>query len=210
MTLVKRLRKLIKLTSTYSTFLGIFMIYLALTPAYVVDGVIRGYVALTHYELLFYGTPVRHDMLLSAGLLFTPLLILSTYLILAGTATQYLLFKGKDFSVGAKWLFGGALSALTSLGLIYAINNKVISVVTTSLNLNLNHATSAGVLYLGSSRVSLAYPTGHLLSPPIMFSAILVYIILAVITYLHVILVEELRLARQPPFREIKYRIVGS
>jgi len=185
LTLVKRLRKLIKLTSAYSTFLGIFMIYLALTPAYVVDGVIRGYVALTHHELFFYGTPVRHDTLLSASLLFMPILMLSTYLILAGTATQYLLFKGKDFSVGAKWLLGGALSALTSLGLIYAIISKVISVATTSLNLNLNHVTSAGTLYLGSSRVSLVYPTGHLLSPPIVFSVILVYIILAVITYLH-------------------------
>ncbi len=210
LTLVKRLRKLVKLVSAYSVFLGIFMIYLAVTPAYVVDGVIKGYVALTHSEIFFYGTPVRLDTLSSASLFFIPVLILSTYLILAGIATLYLFFRGKDVSIGIKWLFGGALSTLTSSGLVYAVINKVIMITAASLNLSLDHVTSAGTLYLGSSRVSPAYPTGYLISPPVIFLVTLTYVILAVVTYLHMALIEELKLGRHSLYREIKYRVVGS
>lgn len=95
---------------------------------------------------------------------FIPVLILSTYLILTGIATLYLFFRGKDVNIGIKWLFGSSL-LLTSSGLIYAVINKVIMITATSLNLSLDHVTSAGTLYLGSSRVSPAYPTGYLISP---------------------------------------------
>ncbi len=207
--LVKRLRKLVTLTSTYSIFLGIYVIYLVATPAYYVDGVIKGYVALTYHKLLFYDTPVRYDTFFCLSFLSLSILILGTYLVLAGALTHYLFFSGRDFSTGVKWLFGGALSSLASLGLALALISK-LTTTTALLNLNLNQVTSAGILYLGASSVFPTYPTWYLLSPLVLIPAILTYVILATVTYLHEALVEELRLARQSLFREIKYRIVGS
>jgi hypothetical protein len=207
--LVKRLRKLITLTPTYSIFLGIYLIYLVATPVYVVDGVVKGYVAMTHHELLFYGASVRYDTFLSLSFLSLSILVLGMYLVFAGASTHYLFFSGRDFSTGVKWLFGGALSTLASLGLTSALISK-LAATTALLSMNLNQVTSAGILYLGTSRVFPIYPACYLLSPLVLIPATLTYVILATATYLHEVMVEELRLARYPPFREIKYRIVGS
>lgn len=208
--LVKRLRKLVILTSIYSVFLGLFIIYLAITPLYVVEGVVEGYIALTRYELTFYGTPVRCDALLSVSYLSISLLILSVYLVFAGVLTLYLFFRRKDLIVGVRWLFGGALSALASSGLVIALINRVVSTIVTQLKLDLNHVTSAGILYLGTSSISTTYPAGYLSSPLVVLIVTLVYVVLAAITYLQMMIIEEYRLARYPPYREIRYKIVGS
>lgn len=208
--LVKRLRKLVVLASAYSVFLGLFTIYLAITPVYVVEGVIEGYVALTHHELMFYGTPVRCDSLFSVSFSSLPVLMLSTYLIFAGALTLYLFFSGRNFNVGVRWLFSGALSILAFSGLFLALIIKVLSAVVTQLSINLNQVTSAGVLYLGASKVSAVYPAGYLLSPLTVLVMTQTYVILAVATYIHMIVVDENKLARSSFYREIKYRVVGS
>lgn len=208
--LVKRLRKLVVVSSAYSIFLGFFIIYLATTPVYVVEGVIRGYVTLTHHELTFYGTPVRCDALFSASFLSISLLILSTYLMFAGALTLYLFFSGRNFNVGVRWLFSGALSSLAFSGLALALINRVISAIASQLSLNLNQVTSAGVLYLGSSKIYVVHPAGYLLSPLIIFAVTQAYVVLATATYLHMMMIDERRSARSPLYREIKYRIVGS
>lgn len=208
--LVKRLRKLVVLASAYSVFLGFLTIYLAVTPLYMVDGVIKGYVALTHHELVFYDTPIRCDALFSTSLLFLPVLILSTYIMFAGMLTLYLFLSGRNFDVGVRWLFSGALSLIAFSGLVLALINRVLSTIATQLNLNLNQVSSAGILYLGTSRISVVYPTGYLLSPLTIFAVIQAYVALITATYLHMVLINEFRLSRYPPYREIKYRIVGS
>lgn len=190
--LVRRLRKLTILTSAYSVFLGVFMIYLVATPVYLVEGVVRGYVALTRYELLFYDTPLRCDTFTSVSLLTIPILILSVFLIFTGALTLYLFFNNRDFHTGIRLMLGGALSSQAFLGYIFALV-KVVSTAIASLNINLNQVTSAGILYLGISRVSLTYPAGYLLSPLTLLPAILTYVFLASATYLHETLIEELK-----------------
>jgi len=207
--LVRRLRKLVVLASAYSTFLGAYITYLITAPIYLVDGVIKGYVALTHHELVFYGTPVRHDALVSASFLSLSILALNTYLVFAGVLTLYLFFSGKNFNVGVKWLFGGALTLLAFSGLLLAII-RIVSAAATQLSLNLNQVTSAGALYLGTSNVYTVYPTGYLLSPLMILVVTQAYVVLVTATYLHMALIDEYRLARQPPYRETRYRVVGS
>ncbi|MEO3994039.1 MAG: hypothetical protein QN229_07035 [Desulfurococcaceae archaeon TW002] len=202
--LVKRLRKLIIPTSIYSVFLGLFIIYLTITPLYVVEGVIEGYIALTRYELTFYGTPVRLDALLSVSYLSISLLILSAYLVVVGSLTLYLFFRGKNINMSVRWLFGGGLSTLASSGLVLALINRVVSTIATQLKLNLNHATSAGILYLGTSSIYTTYPAEYLLSPLVVLIVTQVYVVLATITYLHMMMIEEHRLAKYQLYREIK------
>lgn len=209
MILVKRLRKLVVLTSAFSVLLGIFMTYLVATPIYLVDGVVEGYVALTHHELIFYGTPVTYDALSSTGFLSLSILMLNVYLVFAGVSTLYLFFSGKNFNVGVKWLFGGALTLLAFSGLLIALI-RLVSTIAAQLNIDLSQVTSAGTLYLGASKVFTAYPTGYLLSPLTVFIVTQAYVVLATATYLHMALIDEYRRARHPPYREIKYRIVGS
>lgn len=208
--LVKRLRKLVVASSIYSIFLGFFIAYLTTTPVYVIEGVIKGYVTLTRHELTFYNTPVRCDALFSANFLSLSLLIPSTYLIFTGALTLYLFFSGRSFNVGVRWLFSGALSSLAFLGLALALINRVIPAIVSQLSLNLNQVTSAGVLYLGSSKIHVVHPAGYLLSPLIIFAVIQAYVVLATATYLHMVMIDEHRSARSPLYREIKYRIVGS
>ncbi len=208
--LVRRLRKLVVLTSAYSVFLGLFMIYLVVTPLYVVEGVIKGYIALIHHELTLYGTPVVLDALSGVSFLSISLLILSIYLILTGILTLYLFFSGRDFSVGVRWLFGGGLSALTFSGLFLALVSRVLSRILSQLSLSFDQVTSAGTLYLGSSKISETYPAGYFLSPLVVLIVILVYVFFAAVTYLYVMMLSEYKLARQSSYRGIKYGIVGS
>lgn len=208
--LIKRLRKLVIITSTYSIFLGVFIVYLNVIPVYVIEGVIKGYITLTRYELTYYDTPVRLDVLFSVNFLTISMFILSTYLILTGILTLYLFFSAKDFNTGIRLLFSGALSLIAYSGLFIALTNKVLPTAAAQLNLNFNQVTSAGTLYLGESRVYETYLASYLLSPLTVFIVIQTYVFLATATYTHMVLIDEYRLTRQPPYREIKYRIVGS
>lgn len=201
--LVKRLRKLVVTSSVYSIFLGLFKIYLATTPIYIVEGVIKGYIALTHHELTFYDTPAVYDSLFSVNLLSLSILILSSYLILVGSLTLYLLLSGRNFNVGVRWLFGGALSSLAFSGLTLALTNRVMPAIASQLSINLNQVTSAGILYLGSSRIYVVYPAGYLLSPLIIFVVTQAYVVLVTITYLHMMMRGEYGPVRSTPREEM-------
>ncbi|MEM2020888.1 MAG: hypothetical protein QXP80_01510, partial [Zestosphaera sp.] len=178
------LRILTIVSTTLTVTYGIYLLVVITQPLYVVVGVIEGYVALSHYDLKYYGRQLLIDSLHNVSTLTIPLYCLSIYLLTSGLLTVYRYVRHRDLTLSVRLMFGGGLSTATLSGYLAGLIYRVVMVELPRLEVSLNTVSSAGRVYLGSSAVQAVQPMNLLTSTITITLLTVVYIIVSGLTYI--------------------------
>lgn len=164
----------------YAVFMGLFELFLLVFPVFRLEGMVSGSVALSWYQLSYYGKPLSVASLSSVGLLVIPLYIVSFYLIFVGIYHVFVLFRGGDLVLSSELLLGGGFSLLSMSTLPLALFN-VVSHEVSLLDVSFSGYTSAGFVYLGETRVYSEF-ISRFFSGVLIFN-VLVFVVVTIVAY---------------------------
>jgi len=130
-------------------------------PLYELSGVLEGCVALTWYELRYYGEPVSLPPLDAVTALSAPLLVLAAYML---AASAYAI-RGPE-RAASELMLGGALAAVSESSLLaclpWVVAREVRAIPVTG-----PVETSAGLVFFGTARVVETWVLRALLHPAV-------------------------------------------
>ncbi|MGC8577961.1 MAG: hypothetical protein ACP5M7_08245 [Thermoproteota archaeon] len=174
-----------------SLFYGLYLLFVLFLPIYTVDGIITGYVGLLHYNLNYYGKPLRLDSFSAVSLFSIPLLAYSFFSMSVGLLAVYNYLKKKDMCASVRRVFGSSLAGTAMSGLLFGLLNNVLPVGVGQLNINLNTVTSAGYVYLGSATVRMLPLSSIVASNLVILGFTLLFLFISSLAY--IVFVEKLK-----------------
>jgi len=165
---------------------GLLLILTLTLPLYYVTGVLEGLVAFSYYRVTYYGTLISVDELDRSSYMAIPLIISAVYMAVSGVNLLTTLMEKEEYYTPLRLCFTGGLVAVVASSVFMGVYTYYFEKAVSSLEVNLNQATSAGILILGGSKLNPLPYTWLLLNPMLQLATgLIVLLSSAVALYLH-------------------------
>jgi len=165
---------------------GLLLILTLTLPLYYVTGVLEGIVAFSYYRVTYYGSLIAVDELDRSSYIAIALIISAIYMAVSSVNLLTALIEREDYYTPLRLCFTGGLVALVSSSVFMGVYTYYFERAVSSLEVNLNQATSAGILIIGGSKFNPLPYTWLLLNPMLQLATGLIALLSsAVALYLH-------------------------
>ncbi|MCI4462495.1 MAG: hypothetical protein JHC12_06065 [Thermogladius sp.] len=173
--------------SSLSTLVYGLLLILTLTlPLYYVTGVLEGIVAFSYYRITYYGSLIAVDELDRSSYMAIPLIISAIYMAVSSVNLLTALIEREDYYTPLRLCFTGGLVAVVASSVFMGVYSYYFERAVSSLEVNLNQATSAGILILGGSKLNPLPYTMLLLNPMVHLATGLIPLLSTTVAlYLH-------------------------
>uniref|UniRef100_A0A7C2FDJ7 Uncharacterized protein n=1 Tax=Thermosphaera aggregans TaxID=54254 RepID=A0A7C2FDJ7_9CREN len=162
------------ITGCFTIFYSLTILLLLIIPLYIVDGVVKGFIAFSFYQLKMGDTRIRMPELEKAISLSAPIILNSLSLLVLGlNSVTYWVYRRHN-PLLARLMFPASLASIFSTIFSYMTHTVYIGRVVESLAGEYVETNSAGILILGSVTIEASPLVSIMLSPlPLLILSIL-------------------------------------
>lgn len=162
------------ITGCFTIFYSLTILLLLIIPLYIVDGVVKGFIAFSFYQLKMGDTRIRMPELEKAISLSAPIILNSLSLLVLGlNSVTYWVYRRHN-PLLARLMFPASLASIFSTIFSYMTHTVYIGRVVESLVGEYVETNSAGILILGSVTIEASPLVSIMLSPlPLLILSIL-------------------------------------
>ncbi len=162
------------ITGCFTIFYSLTILLLLIIPLYIVDGVVKGFIAFSFYQLKMGDTRIRMPELEKAISLSAPMILNSLSLLVLGlNSVTYWVYRRHN-PLLARLMFPISLASIFSTIFSYMTHTVYIGRVVESLAGEYVETNSAGILILGSVTIEASPLVSIMLSPlPLLILSIL-------------------------------------